>query len=125
MSMWLQYDENYMISDEGQVKSIRYGKERILKPFRMGNYLGVWLGAGHKHYIHHLVAEIFCPKDADNLQVDHINRNKHDNRACNLRWVTASFNMKNRNDYHRKGSEYTRYGKKIICVSHIVKCNAV
>ncbi len=121
--MWLIYNEHYLVSDDGLIKSIRYGRERILKPFRVGNYLGVWLGAGNKKYVHHLVAELFCPRiDLENLEIDHINRNKHDNSARNLRWICHTDNMKNLNDYTRKGYSAVRFGKEILVKDHRVKC---
>lgn len=86
-----------MVSTDGQIKSVRY--DRILKPFTIGKYLGVWLGAGNKHYIHHIVAKVFCPKiDIEGLEIDHINRNRYDNRAENLRWVNRTTNQSNRNE---------------------------
>lgn len=38
---------------------------------------------------------MFCPNPLGNNIVDHINRNKWDNRAENLRWVTAKQNAAN------------------------------
>jgi hypothetical protein len=124
--MWLPIDQFYWVSSDGHVKSVRYGKERILKPFRIGSYLGVWLGAGNKSYIHRLVAEAFCPKiDDPCLQVDHINRQKHDNSAQNLRWVSASENMKNIGTHTRRGFEITRNGKKILMPATVVRPHAL
>jgi hypothetical protein len=85
---------DYYVSNLGNVKSMKYNRERILKPYRSGNYLGVWLGAGNRHYVHRLVACIFIGYN-DQLEVDHINRNKHDNRLENLRWLTANENCRN------------------------------
>ena len=111
--MWLDYDENYSVSSEGEVYSKRYN--RLLKPFRIGNYLGIWLGAGNKKYIHHLVAELFCPKiNEDKLQIDHINRNTKDNNASNLRWVSASINMENRTD-EAKPRKNNKLSEQYIC----------
>ena len=45
--------------------------------------------------IHRIVAELFLPNPENKPCVDHINCNKHDNRAVNLRWVTYSENMLN------------------------------
>lgn len=45
--------------------------------------------------LHRLVAELFIPNPNDKPQVDHIDTNKHNNRADNLRWVTQSENNNN------------------------------
>jgi hypothetical protein len=44
---------------------------------------------------HRAVAELFIPNPDNKPEVDHINRNKLDNRAENLRWVTHKENMNN------------------------------
>lgn len=94
MTKWLDYNEHYAVSENGEVFSKRYN--RMLKPWKMGNYLGVWLGGGHKKYIHHLVADLFCPRlIIEKAEIDHINRNTSDNRACNLRWVSRLQNARN------------------------------
>lgn len=45
--------------------------------------------------IHRLVAEAFIPNPAGLKEIDHINRDKTDNRAENLRWSTRRQNMAN------------------------------
>lgn len=57
-----------------------------------------------------MVAEIFCVKNNDpDLTVDHINRNKEDNRAINLRWVTRKQQAQNRESYVHKGRSIYQY----------------
>ena len=46
-------------------------------------------------YAHVLVAKAFIPNSENKLEVDHINRNKSDNRVVNLRWLTKVENMAN------------------------------
>lgn len=49
--------------------------------------------------VHRLVAQAFIENPNNNPEVDHHNRNRLDNRASNLHWVTASENSKNRDPY--------------------------
>jgi len=74
---------------------------------RLCNRHGVkWLGSPCEGYrvvrfankgykVHRLVASLFLAerKCIEPLEVDHINGVKHDNRACNLRWVTRLEHM--------------------------------
>lgn len=45
-------------------------------------------------YLHH---EVLGKKPKDKVVVDHINRDKLDNRSCNLRWVSYRQSAHNRN----------------------------
>jgi hypothetical protein len=96
MERWIQIKEHpdYYVSDLGRIKSTKCNKERILKPWKMGNYLGVWLDTNYRYYIHHLVAEAFLGVK-DNDTIDHINRDTKDNRAINLRYATFQENSVN------------------------------
>jgi len=46
--------------------------------------------------VHRLVAETFLVNDNDLPEVDHIDRNRVNNHLSNLRWVSRSENLKNR-----------------------------
>ena len=83
--------ENYDISNLGRVRT---GKtKQILKPDNINYYLYVRLN-GHKVSIHRLMLKTFQPIDnADEMQVNHIDGNKHNNQLDNLEWCTSNENM--------------------------------
>jgi hypothetical protein len=98
MAQWRKVIENttYSVSDEGQVRNDSTNK--ILKPcFNNCGYFYVQLTKDKKvkiALIHRLVAKAFVENADGKKQVDHIDGNKTNNNASNLRWVTASENRK-------------------------------
>jgi hypothetical protein len=94
--------ENYQVSNLGRVK----GPLKMLKPsLRKSGYVYMNLTVNSKNIsksLHRLVALSFLGQS--NLDVDHINGDKTDNRLCNLRYVTSRENnllKKNVKGYHK------------------------
>ena len=98
MAEWKQITDfpEYEVSHSGEIRSCRFGRGRILSQKSNGcGYVQVKL-RGKCLLVHRVVAGAFLP-NPDNLpQVDHINRIRTDNRVENLRWVSRSDNMVNR-----------------------------
>lgn len=76
----------YEVSNIGRVKL----NGKIVEPY--SNYKYLHIG---KFRIHRAVAELYVPNPENKPCVDHINTIKTDNRAENLRWVTAKENSNN------------------------------
>lgn len=71
---------------------------KILKTDLARGYLRLCLYKNNKQYkrvVHRLVAEAFIPNPNNYPTVDHIDRNRQNNKVTNLRWCTLSDNMKN------------------------------
>lgn len=88
------YESKYKITNDGRIYSEYLGD--FLKPFySRGGYVRVKLNYGNrskKFMMHRLVAMAFIPNPDNKLVVDHINRNRADNRVENLQWVTTQEN---------------------------------
>ena len=92
---WLPYDEDYSVSDEGYVMNTRSGRILRNQDDRRG-YCRIDLHGKHRK-VHRLIAERFLPAPTEEgLVVDHIDRNRLNNAASNLRWVNHSVNSLNR-----------------------------
>jgi len=108
------YEGRYQISNYGRLRSIdivlhkRDGKTER----RRGKILKIGLSKwGYPQYlfskgslfprklmrIHRVVATAFIPNPNNLPQIDHINRDRADNRVSNLRWCTLKENMNNPN----------------------------
>jgi len=93
--------KNYYVSNFGRVRSIikKTKIERFLKGTDAGNgYLRVDINKKLIH-IHRLVAYAFLGPRPDGLVIDHFDRNKLNNKANNLRYVTYTENNRNTDRY--------------------------
>lgn len=111
-----EYEGLYQISNLGNVRSLKWGKKRILIPQNIRGYSKVILckdGKGKMYAIHRLVAQAFIP-NPDNLPcVNHKDECKTNNTVDNLEWCDYKYN----NNY---GTTIQRRVKKlnrpILCV---------
>lgn len=123
------YEGDYQVSNLGRVKSLKHGKERILKDgYSPSGYLGVVLsscGVKKSHTVHQLVAVAFLNHTCDGfiLVVNHIDFNKSNNKSTNLEIITS---RENTNRSHCKGTSkfigvcFSSYHKKWlskICIN--------
>ena len=114
------YEGLYQISNKGRVKSLKYGKERILRPGIDGyGYMFVCLCNDNvmKYFkLHRLVAQAFIP-NIDNLsEINHKDENKLNNCVENLEWMThidnCNYGTRNKR-LSRKILQYSKSGEFI------------
>lgn len=109
------YDD-YVVSNNGVVKSLKYGKERVLKPDEnLDGYYIVKLSKNNKKKsfrIHRLVAEAFIENPESLPVVNHKDGDKQNNNVDNLEWSTVADNTQHAYDTgliskenHKKGRQ--------------------
>ena len=142
----LGYEGHYQVSNFGRVKSIKFGKERILKPGKNAKgYLQVCLwknGKGKTFRVNRLVAEAFLPNPDSLPEVNHKDENKLNNNAENLEWCNRKFNInfgtRNERDALTKSKPVVQYdlegnfirewkstaecGRNGFCSQHVSAC---
>jgi len=92
---------NYKIYKNGNIENIK--SKRILKTQKdKDGYetTKLYLNGKYKRFkIHRLLGLCYLDNPYNKLFIDHINRDKSDNRIENLRWVDKSENNSNRSAY--------------------------
>jgi len=100
------YEGLYAVDDAGNVYSFEWGNFRKLRPgLNSGGYYQVILCKNEKrksHSVHRLVAQAYLEKYSEDLNVDHIDGNRQNNKLENLRMVTGQQNQWN----HTKAKGY-------------------
>ena len=99
--------ENYLIFEDGKIINTKSGRE--MKPCSSGRYYSIQLCKNNRKKfftIHRLIAETFIPNPDNKPYIDHINRDKKDNRIENLRWVTSRENSRNINSHSNTGFQF-------------------
>lgn len=99
--------ENYEVSNIGNVRN----KTKLMKGYcEPHGYISFKLrkeSKYYKKYLHTLIANAFIPNIENKQFVDHINRDRKDNRLENLRWVSPTEN--NLNNLRRYNELYGIY----------------
>lgn len=117
------YEEMYAVSDEGEVISFHKLKPRE----NNGGYLCVILCKEGKKpkqfFIHRLVANAFLPNPNDLPQVNHKDKDRHNNRVSNLEWCTAKEN--NLHAHGKKVSQYDLLGNKLAEYASVSVASAI
>ena len=90
----LVVDDDYEIWDQYPHPIRRKSNQYVIKEY-VGSNGYVRCSLNQKNYPkHRLIALQFIKRPTDNTEVDHINRNRSDNRIENLRWISHSENNK-------------------------------
>ena len=113
------YEGLYEVSNFGRIKSLKFGKERILKGSKdKYGYLQVVLSKNNKSKtfkVHRLVSEAFIP-NPDNLpQVNHKDENPSNNNVNNLEWCDKTYN----NNYGTRNTRISNANKD-RCITPVI-----
>ncbi len=123
------YEGYYEVSSLGRVRGVDRKDARgafrpgIIRKTRIDKRTGyeyVYLrkdGAEKNCTVHRLVAQAFIPIPDGEVEVNHINENRTDNRAENLEWVTRAQNSNHGHHNERlKRSTTNSHGKAVVMI---------
>jgi len=107
------YEGLYEVDTEGNIYSLRFDKVKALKQYVWGDgYHSIGLRKNNKaktKRVQRIVAEAFLPDYTEDLQVDHIDEDKSNNKSSNLRMLT---NKENSIAYYLNNKDVINSGNK-------------
>lgn len=121
------YEGRYMVSNLGNVKSIKYrhhNKEQKLKLLDNHGYKRVCLFSkdGKRRYfrVHRLVAVAFLPNPNNYKEINHKDENTANNKADNLEWCNRSYNInygnRNKKAASKLNKSISQYNKNNVFI---------
>ena len=87
-----KYEGIYQVSSLGRIKSLLYGKEKILKTRKSKQGYELINLKGKTHRVHTLVANAFLQNPNNFKEINHKDENKCNNKAENLEWCSRKYN---------------------------------
>lgn len=117
------YENLYQVSNLGRVKSLKFGKEKILKLKKTWDgYCIVGLCQQNKrkdYLVHRLVAQTFIDNPQNLPQVNHRDENPLNNDVQNLEWCTPKQNINYGTHNQRSAASrinHPKRSKQVLCV---------
>ena len=106
------FEQYYLISNVGRVKTIKTGLIRKPQIHKDGYLCLIFCVNNIRHikYIHRLIAEVFIDNPLNLCEVNHIDGNKQNNNVSNLEWCTHHENVIHA---HKTGLVKYRKGENI------------
>lgn len=105
------YEGLYQISNQGRVKSLKFGREKIRKSIKQkSGYFLVQLhdnGKREHKLVHRLVAQAFIPNPQKLPEVNHKDEDKSNNSVENLEWCDRKYNA-------NYGTVTIRHSKRVV-----------
>jgi len=97
---------NYLIYSDGRVQNKKTNKFVKEQNHKDGyKIIGLCKNGKRKNFlIHRLLGKHFIPNPKNKPTIDHINRNRSDNRIENLRWATRKEQQENKGIYKNNKS---------------------
>lgn len=93
----LHYDSLTGVFTRIKPIGVRHATGAVAGSAHNAGYINI--GVGGKKYLAHRLAWLYVYGEWPKHHIDHINRNRSDNRICNLRDVTTQQNLSNSSNY--------------------------
>ena len=115
---WKNYplNENYSISNMGEIKNKKTGKMTKGSLDKISGYMRTVINKKSKG-VHQIVAETFLENPDNKQTVNHINKNRKDNRLENLEWATYAENNSHKNENSMRKYNNHKNGRTILRIN--------